>query len=258
MVEVPTLISGLQPNSAVSARDRLIVALDLESADRARAMVEALEGVVDFFKIGLVLQLAPGVEELVRYLIKDRHKRVFLDYKYYDIAPTLTKAVSRAVDLGVSFLTVHGTSECIEGAMRGRGSSALKIFIVTVLTSHDKADIDELGYTNHTVEQLVIHRATKALQAGCDGVIASGQEAKAIKDLSSQFGRSLLVVTPGIRPDGYPEDDQKRRTTPEQAILAGADYLVLGRPITDAPDPRKAAEGILTEMQSAFDRLAAG
>jgi len=218
-------------------------------------MVDALEGVVGFFKIGLTLQLAPGVEELVRHLIKDRGKRVFLDYKYYDIAPTLTKAVARAADLGVSFLTVHGTGQCIEGAMRGRGSSGLKIFIVTVLTSHDKAEIDELGYTNHTVEQLVLHRAAKALQAGCDGVIASGQEAKSIKELSSQFRRSLLVVTPGIRPDGYPEDDQKRRTTPTEAILAGADYLVLGRPITGADDPRTAAESILGEMQSAFDSL---
>jgi orotidine-5'-phosphate decarboxylase len=239
----------------IDAKDRLIVALDLESADQARAMANDLEGVVDFFKIGLTLQLAPGVEELVGYLIKDRRKRVFLDYKYYDIAATLTKAVSRAADLGVRFLTVHGTSECIKGAMKGRGTSGLKILIVTVLTSHDKSDIDELGYTNHTVEQLVLHRAEKALLAGCDGVIASGQEAKAIKELSSQFGQSLLVVTPGIRPDGYPEDDQKRRTTPEQAILAGADYLVLGRPITDATNPRRAAEGILAEMQSAFDSL---
>ena len=139
--------------------------------------------------------------------------------------------------------------------MRGRGSSDLKIFIVTVLTSHDKADIDELGYINHTVEQLVLHRARKALEANCDGVIASGQEAKSIKELSRQFGKSLLGVTPGIRPDGYPEDDQKRRTTPQEAILAGADYLVLGRPITDVDDPKGAAESILNDMQLAFDSL---
>jgi orotidine-5'-phosphate decarboxylase len=236
----------------IEAKERLIVALDLESAEQARAMADALDGVVEFFKIGLTLQLAPGIEKLIRDLIQ-RKKKVFLDYKYYDIAATLTKAVSRAVDLGVSFLTVHGTSECIRGAMKGRGSSDLKIFIVTVLTSHDKADIDELGYTNQTVQELVLYRAKKALQAGCDGVIASGQEAKAIRDLSDQLGKSLLVVTPGIRPDGYPEDDQKRKTTPTQAITAGADYLVLGRPITDSPNPREAAKAILAEMQAAFD-----
>jgi orotidine-5'-phosphate decarboxylase len=243
------------PSLKIEAKERLIVALDLESAEQARATADALDGVVEFFKIGLTLQLAPGIEKLIRDLI-DRKKKVFLDYKYYDIAATLTKAVSRAVDLGVSFLTVHGTSECIRGAMKGRGASDLKIFVVTVLTSHDKADIDELGYTNQTVQELVLHRAKKALQAGCDGVIASGQEAKAIRELSDRLGKSLLVVTPGIRPDGYPEDDQKRKTTPTQAIMAGADYLVIGRPITDAPDPRAAAQAILAEMQAAFDARA--
>jgi orotidine-5'-phosphate decarboxylase len=238
----------------INAKDRLIVALDLESAEEARKMVEALDGVVDFFKIGLSLQLAPGVEELVRSLISLK-KKVFLDYKYYDIAPTLTKAVARAADLGVSFLTVHGTTECIKGAMKGRGNSGLKIFIVTVLTSHDKSDLEELGYTQQTVEELVLHRAAKALKAGCDGVIASGQEAKAIKGLSTQFGKSLLVVTPGIRPDGYPEDDQKRRTTPSEAIKAGADYLVIGRPITGVGNPKEAAQRIREEMQGAFDSL---
>ena len=233
----------------VDAKERLIVALDLENAPQARAMAESLDGAVTFFKIGLTLQLAPGIEELIRDLIKSG-KQVFLDYKYYDIAATLAKAVARAVDLGVSFLTLHGSSGCIKGAIKGRGSSNLKLFVVTVLTNMDKSDIDELGYTNHTVEQLVLHRAKKALEAGCDGVIASGQEAKSIKEISDK----LLVITPGIRPDGYPEDDQKRKTTPTDAILAGADYLVIGRPITDAPNPRQAAQAILAEMQAAFDR----
>jgi orotidine-5'-phosphate decarboxylase len=233
----------------IDARDRLIVALDLENAAQAREMAQSLDGVVTFFKIGLTLQLAPGIEDVIRGLIAN-HKRVFLDYKYYDIAATLTKAVARAVELGVSFLTLHGSSGCIQGAIKGRGSSDLKLFVVTVLTNMDKTDIAELGYSDHTVEQLVLHRARKALEAGCDGVIASGQEAKSIK----QLGGKLLVITPGIRPDGYPEDDQKRRTTPTDAILAGADYLVIGRPITDAPDPRKMAQQILLEMQTAFDR----
>ena len=236
----------------VNAQDRLIVALDLESAQQAREMAAALDGVVTFFKIGLTLQLAPGIEELIRDLIQSR-KRVFLDYKYYDIAATLTKAVARAVDLGVSFLTLHGSSGCIQGAIKGRGSSDLKLFVVTVLTNMDKSDIDELGYTNHTVEQLVIHRAKKALEAGCDGVIASGKEARQVKEVT---GNRLLVITPGIRPDGSPVNDQKRVMRPQDAIEAGADYLVIGRPITE-PDnstPKEAAQKILAEMQTAFDQ----
>ena len=236
----------------VNAQDRLIVALDLESAQQAREMAAALDGVVTFFKIGLTLQLAPGIEELIRDLIQSR-KRVFLDYKYYDIAATLTKAVARAVDLGVSFLTLHGSSGCIQGAIKGRGSSDLKLFVVTVLTNMDKSDIDELGYTNQTVEQLVIYRAKKALEAGCDGVIASGKEAQQIKELT---GNRLLVITPGIRPDGSPIHDQKRVMRPQDAINAGADYLVIGRPITEPDDstPREAAQKILAEMQMAFDQ----
>lgn len=214
-------------------------------------MVEELDGVVQFFKIGLVLQLAEGVEGLIRSLI-GRGKKVFLDYKYYDIEETLKKAVSRAGRLGVSFLTVHGSSVLIRAAVEGRGSSSLKLFTVTVLTSLDADDIAEMGYTAHTVEELVLFRAKKALEAGCDGVIASGREAEKIKRLS---GNNLLVVTPGIRPGDYPSDEQKRRTTARDAILAGADYLVVGRPITDAPSPRGSAESILAEMQSAFDSI---
>jgi orotidine-5'-phosphate decarboxylase len=232
----------------VNAKDRLIVALDLENVEKANQMVDRLKGVVHFYKIGLTLQLAPGVEDLIRSVIRNGD-RVFLDYKYYDIAATLTKAVARAVDLGVSFLTVHGAKQTIQGAVKGRGSSDLKLFAVTVLTNMDQADIAELGYSDHTVEQLVLHRAKMALAGGCDGVIASGHEAQAIKAL----GPGLLVITPGIRPDGYPEDDQKRKTTPADAIAAGADYLVVGRPITDAADPRKAAAEMIAQMQQAFD-----
>lgn len=242
-------------STKIEAKERLIVALDLENAEQARATADALDGVVEFFKIGLTLQLAPGIEQVIRDLIR-RKKKVFLDYKYYDIAATLSKAVSRAVDLGVSFLTIHGTTQCIRGAIKGRGASDLKLLVVTVLTSHDQSDMIELGYTEHSVQDLVLYRAKKALEAGCDGVIASGQEAQAIRELSNQLGKSLLVVTPGIRPDGYPEDDQKRKTTPAQAIMAGADYLVVGRPITDAPDPRAAAQAIVNEMQAAFDAKA--
>jgi orotidine-5'-phosphate decarboxylase len=239
------------PTPKILASERLIVALDLSSSEEARDMVAALEGVVSFFKIGLTLQLATGVENLIPSLIRDQ-KKVFLDYKYYDVPETLRKAVSRAAKLGVSFLTVHGSSAVMRSAVQGRGSSDMKLFTVTVLTSMDASDIAELGYTNHSVEQLVLFRARKALEAGCDGVIASGHEAKAIKEMS---GKNLLVVTPGIRPEGYPEDDQKRRSTPRTAILSGADYLVIGRPITDEVNPRESAKRILAEMQGAFDEL---
>ncbi|MCZ2146282.1 MAG: orotidine-5'-phosphate decarboxylase [Bryobacterales bacterium] len=235
----------------IDAKERLIAALDLPGVAQARQKVEELEGVVSFFKIGLTLQLAPGVEQLIQELIRSG-RRVFLDYKYYDIPETVKTAVSRAVDLGVSFLTVHGSTPVIQGAVKGRGSSPLKLFAVTVLTSMDKADLAELGYENLSVEELVLFRARKALEAGCDGVIASGREARQVKALAG--GRRLLVVTPGIRPDGYAEDDQKRRTTPADAIVAGADYLVIGRPIVGAAEPREAAERILAEMREAFER----
>ncbi len=234
--------------AGIQAKDRLIVALDVKDIAAARAVVDELDGVADFFKVGLTLQLAAGVEDFIRSLIKEG-KRVFLDYKYYDIGETLKKTVARASELGVSFLTIHGPSVLIRAAVEGRGSTNLKLFTVTVLTSLDAGDIAEMGYTNHTPEQLVLFRAKKALDAGCDGVIASGLEAKQIKSLTAN---KLLVITPGIRPDGYPEDDQKRKTTPYDAVSAGADYLVVGRPITGAKDIRAAAQEILDQMQSAF------
>jgi orotidine-5'-phosphate decarboxylase len=236
----------------MQARDRLIVALDVKDIEAARNVVDELDGVADFFKVGLTLQLAAGVEDFIRDLIRGG-KRVFLDYKYYDISETLKKAVARASELGVSFLTIHGPSVLIRGAVEGRGNSDLKLFTVTVLTSLDAGDIAEMGYTQHTPEQLVLFRARKALDAGCDGVIASGLEAAQIKALSTN---KLLVITPGIRPDGYPEDDQKRKTTPHDAVAAGADYLVVGRPITGALDKRAAAQEIVDQMQTAFDALA--
>ncbi len=246
----PATQTGLM--NRTSARERLIVALDLANAEQAKKIVADLDGKVEFFKIGLTLQLAPGVTDLVASLI-GQGKRVFLDYKYYDIGATMKKAVARAAQLGVSFLTIHGSRDCIKGAVEGRGANPLKLFCVTVLTNMDQDDLADLGIENRTVQELVLFRARKALEAGCDGVIASGQEAKAIKSVA----RDLLVITPGIRPDGYPEDDQKRKTTPRDAILAGADYLVIGRPITDAASPATAAEQVLQEMQAAFDEAPA-
>jgi orotidine-5'-phosphate decarboxylase len=240
----------------LEARDRLIVALDLPDVAAARDMVRQLDGVANFFKIGLTLQLAPGVESLIQELLSAK-KKVFLDYKYYDIGETLRKAVGRAAKLGVSFLTIHGSGSLIRAAVEGRGDNPLKLFAVTVLTSLDKNDMAELGYSQHSVEELVLFRAKKALEAGCDGVIASGEEAESIKRVSSG---KLLVVTPGIRPDGSAQNDQKRATTPSMAISAGADYLVVGRPITQpgSGTPREAAERIVEEMRRAFDSAHAG
>jgi orotidine-5'-phosphate decarboxylase len=233
----------------INAKERLIVALDLDSIPAAEKMVADLEHAVSFFKVGLVLQMAPGAERLIKNLIGSG-KQVFLDYKYYDIGETIKKAVARVVDLGVSFLTIHGTSSVIKAAVAGKGNSALKLFTVTVLTSMDQTDIAELGYSKHSVEELVLFRARKALEAGCDGVIASGREVQAIKNLSQD---RLLVITPGIRPDGYPEDDQKRRVSPREAVSSGADYIVVGRPITGSVNPALQAQTIVGEMQEAFD-----
>jgi orotidine-5'-phosphate decarboxylase len=235
---------------SVNARERLIVALDLPDVASARQLVSRLGQHVSFFKVGLSLQLAPGVDGLIQSLLDGRQK-LFLDYKYYDIPETLTKAVSQAAQRGVTFLTIHGSGSLIRAAVKGRGESGMKLFTVTVLTSWDKSDLLEMGYSNNTVEELVVFRARMAVEAGCDGVIASGREAKAIRRISNK----LLVITPGIRPDGARDDDQKRRTTPRDAILAGADYLVIGRPITEAADPVEATEKILAEMQEAFDGL---
>ena len=239
-------------NNRIDAQDRLIVALDLETLAEAQSMVESLDGLVYTFKFGLTLQLAEGAEGFIRWLIKNR-KKVFLDYKYFDIPQTIETAVRRAADLGVKFLTVHGNRGINEAAVRGRGQSDLKILSVTVLTSLDESDIRALGFQG-SVEELVLRRVRMAVDTGCDGVITSGQEAAAVRQAVHP---GFLIVTPGIRPDGTSIDDQKRIVTPSQAIASGADYLVLGRPILtpkDGKDPRTAAAEILKEMQAAFDR----
>jgi orotidine-5'-phosphate decarboxylase len=233
----------------INARDRLIVALDLPDIEHARAVVARLDGVVSFFKVGLVLQLAPGVGPFIEELVKD-DKKVFLDYKYMDVPETIRKAVGRAASSGITFLTIHGNGGIVGAAVEGRGNSALKILAVTVLTSFDAKDIKELGF-ECSVEDLVLYRAKKAIDAGCDGVIASAQEARKISGLAG--GRPILIVTPGIRPSYKTTDDHKRPMTPGDAIREGADYLVVGRPITDDPDPRASAERIIAEMQDAFE-----
>jgi orotidine-5'-phosphate decarboxylase len=227
-----------------SAREKLIVALDFWDIADARKLVRDLGDEVSFYKVGLGLQLAGG-DEFAKELIQ-QGKRVFLDYKYYDIEETIKNAVRRAAERDVDFLTVHGAAGILKAAAEGRGASKLKILCVTVLTSMDAEDIRDMGFPCN-VEELVLARATKALDAGCDGVIASAREAAMIRAST----RKLMIVSPGIRPMGNTPGEQKRTATPQEAIRAGADYLVIGRPITAAPDPKRAAGAIIAEMAGA-------
>ena len=226
--------------------DRLILALDVATADEAKRLVDRLDGVVSFFKIGIVLHTACGLE-LVRWLVASG-KRVFLDLKFFDVRQTVKDAVARVADLGVTFLTIHGNAEIVQGAVEGRGEGDLKLLAVTVLTNLDASDITDLGFPV-SLEDLVLHRARLAVESGCDGVVASANEVRAIR---REVGREPLVVTPGIRPRSSAPDEQKRIATPGDAIRAGADYLVVGRPIRTARDPRGAALAIIREMEDAM------
>jgi orotidine-5'-phosphate decarboxylase len=228
------------------AREKLIVALDYWDINDAINLVKDLGDEVSFYKVGLGLQLAGG-DRFAKELIQ-QGKRVFLDYKYLDIEETIKSAVKRAAELKIDFLTVHGVAGILKAAVEGRGNSNLKILCVTVLTSMDAEDIKEMGF-QCDVEELVLARAKKALDAGIDGVIASAHEAAAIK---KQTNNKLMIVAPGIRPRDSASDDQKRVTTPGEAIRAGADYLVIGRPITRAVDPKQAARDIISEMAASL------
>ena len=218
--------------------ERLIVALDVPTAAEARALVEKLGDAVRFYKVGLELFSSAGYFELVDWLVA-RGKRVFADLKLYDIPETVARAVANLRSCGATFVTVHGHRSVMEAAAREKG--AVKILAVTVLTSFEQRDLDEMGATK-TLEQLVLTRARGAVDTGCDGVIASGLEAAKLK---AEFGDRLLVVTPGIRPvQNKPADDQKRTVDVAQAFANGADYIVVGRPIRQAIDPRAAALAI--------------
>jgi orotidine-5'-phosphate decarboxylase len=228
----------------IAREERLIAALDVPTAREAQALVEKLGGTVRFYKVGLELFTAGGYFELVEWLVK-RGNRVFADLKLYDIPETVRRAVANLRGCGASFLTVHGHRSVMEAAAREKG--AMKILAVTVLTSFDQRDLDEMG-TTKTVADLVLARARGAVETGCDGVIASGLEAKALK---SEFKDRLLIVTPGIRPVQQ-ADDQKRTVDVAQAFANGADYIVVGRPIRDAADPRAAAEAIQKTISGIF------
>lgn len=233
--------------TGAAPRDRLFVALDVPTVDDARKLVARLGDTVDCYKVGLELLFGGGLE--FAQGLKAAGRTVFLDFKLLDIGNTVEKAAANIARLGFDYLTVHGVDEkTLTAAVRGRGPSKLKLLAVTVLTSVDATDLEQQGIKGMSPADLVVHRAKLAQRAGFDGVIASGQEAALVRQA---VGREFLVVTPGIRPAGAAEGDQARVMTPAAAIAAGASHLVIGRPITQAADPKAAAEKILGEMAGA-------
>jgi orotidine-5'-phosphate decarboxylase len=229
----------------ITRAERLIVALDLANGKEAQALVERLGDAVRFYKVGLELFMAGGYFELVEW-IGSRGAKVFVDLKFFDVPETVRRAVANLRGRGVTFATVHGNQAMMEAAAREKGE--VKILAVTALTSLDRGDLDDLGFSCD-VGRLVLSRARRAIEAGCDGVISSGLEAQALK---SEFKDRLLVVTPGIRPVENRADDQKRTVDVAQAFANGADYIVVGRPIRDAADPRAAAQAVQATIATIF------
>jgi orotidine-5'-phosphate decarboxylase len=226
-------------------RERLIVALDVPSVAAAEAMVARLGEAVSFYKIGYQLAFAGGID-LARALA-GAGKQIFLDLKLHDIGNTVARGVESVAALGVSFLTVHAYPQTMHAAVDARAGSALRILAVTVLTSYDDADLAAAGY-DFTVPELVGERAAQARDIGVDGLVCSGAEAALLRPI---IRAGMVLVTPGIRPAGAEAGDQKRVMTPAAAVAAGADYLVVGRPILAAPDPKAAAEAIVAEIAGA-------
>ena len=224
--------------------ERLIVALDVPTPQEARALVERVGDAACFYKLGLELFMAGGYFELLDWLVQ-RGNKVFVDLKFFDVPQTVRRAVANLRGRGVSFATVHGNQAMMEAAAREKGE--VKILAVTVLTSLDRGDLDDLGFSCD-LERLVLSRARRALQAGCDGVISSGLEAQKLK---AEFQDKLLVVVPGIRPVKN-DDDQKRTVDAAQAFANGADYIVVGRPIRSAADPRAAAQALQRTIAAIF------
>jgi orotidine-5'-phosphate decarboxylase len=234
----------------IPERERLIFALDVADAAAARALVERLGDSVRFYKIGLELFMSGEYFELLDWLVA-RDKRIFVDLKFFDIPATVSAAVRALRGRGVSFTTVHGNQAIMAAAAQAKGD--VKVLAVTVLTSLDRGDLDDMGFACD-VEELVLSRARRALEAGCDGVVSSALEVRRLREL---LDHRLLVVTPGVRPvDNRPVDDQKRVVSVPQAFQQGADYIVIGRPIRDAADPRLAAEAIQQQIAAAFSSSA--
>ncbi|WP_026101241.1 orotidine-5'-phosphate decarboxylase [Synechococcus sp. PCC 7336] len=229
----------------IETKERLIFALDFDGREAAKSMVETLGDSVEFYKLGLEMFMAGGYYDMVSWLV-DRGKKVFVDLKFFDVPQTVGSAVKQLKDKGAIFATVHGNDAILEAAVRAKGE--LKILAVTVLTSLDRGDLNDLGF-QCDVEELVLSRAKRALSLGCDGVISSGLEAR---ELRSDLGKNFLVVTPGIRPVDN-TDDQKRTVDIEAAFLNGADYIVVGRPIKYAANPYQTACEFQRRIKDLFE-----
>lgn len=229
----------------IPVNERLIVALDVPDATRAKSLVSKLAENVRFYKLGLELFMAGGYFSLIDWLV-EQGKKVFVDLKFFDVPATVARAVEQLNGRGVTFTTIHGNDAIMRAAAKARGD--VSVLAVTVLTSLDRGDLDDLGFACD-VEALVLSRAKRAIACGLDGVVASGRE---VRQMREALGDSFIVVTPGIRPVDN-TDDQKRVVTPRQAIRNGADYVVVGRPIRDADDPAAAAAAIQTQIAAALD-----
>src|SRR6201995_4585105 len=235
----------MQPSN-IPIKDRLIVALDLPSVEQAEAMIAKLGDSVSFYKIGYQLAYAGGLP-LVRKLA-DQGKKVFIDLKMHDIGNTVARGVESVAKLGATFLTVHAYPQTMKAAVEARAGSNLKILAVTVLTSYDDGDLHAAGY-RLGVSDLVEARAQQAQVLGVDGIVCSAEESGPLRKI---VGHQIHLVTPGIRPAGSATGDQKRIMTPARAIAAGSDYLVIGRPIMEAADPKAAAESVVAEIGPAL------
>jgi len=230
----------------IPARERLIFAMDVADPAEARRVAEQLGDTVHFYKLGLELMMSGGYFELLDWMVA-RDKKVFVDLKFFDVPATVSAAVKQLRNRGVTLTTIHGNQAIMEAAAKVKGD--VKVLAVTVLTSLDRGDLDDLGFSCD-VDKLVLSRARRALEAGCDGVVSSGLEAPKLREF---IDHRLLVVCPGIRPvENKPVDDQKRTVDVAQAFANGADYIVVGRPIRDAADPRAAAAAIQETIAGVF------
>lgn len=235
----------MQPKD-IASKDRLIFALDVADTASARALVEQLGDSVTFYKLGLELCMSGGYFELLDWMV-GQGKKIFVDLKFFDVPATVASAVRNLNGRGITYATIHGNQSIMEAAAAAKGD--VKILAVTALTSLDRGDLDDLGF-QCDVRELVLSRARRALEAGCDGVISSGLEAVALRE---SVDDKLIVITPGIRPvENRPEDDQKRVVTVEDAFRNGADHIVVGRPIRNADDPRAAAQAIQNSIAAIF------
>jgi len=224
----------------IENKDRLIVALDVPTVADAKAMVEQLGEAVSFYKIGLELFMSGEYFELLDWL-KAQNKKIFVDLKFFDVPATVGRAIKQLDGKGVTFATIHGNDSIMRAAAENKGD--VQVLAVTVLTSLDRGDLDDLGF-DCEVDKLVLSRAKRAVELGCDGVVASGLEAPVMRE---KLGHNFMIVSPGIRPVDN-DDDQKRVVTVEQAFKNGADYIVIGRPVRDAADPKQAAQVIQEQI----------